>query len=137
MKNPSLEEVKEHFKDAKVVKCLTDNYNYEINIEVIRQYDNGNVWCNSETNEQVGVEIWDIDKGYAEIIEYKSNTKPKHYKTDSIDVIDFCKIYDLNFNMGNIVKYACRKKNQDIEDLQKIIDYAERELKHLKKCNPS
>lgn len=63
--------------------------------------------------------------------------KPKHYKTDSIDVIDFCKIYDLNFNMGNIVKYACRKKDQDIQDLQKIIDYAKRELNHLQKCKPS
>lgn len=59
--------------------------------------------------------------------------KPKHYETESIDVIDFCKIYDLNFNLGNIVKYACRKKGQDEEDLKKIIDYALRELKHLEK----
>jgi len=72
-----------------------------------------------------------------ELILYDStpNTKPKHYKTDSIDVIDFCKLYDLNFNMGNIIKYACRKKEQDIEDLKKIIDYAQRELQYLEKCN--
>ena len=60
-----------------------------------------------------------------------SNT-PKRYKTDSIDVIDFCKIYSLNFNMGNIVKYVCRDKGSDIEDLEKVIDYAQREIKHLK-----
>lgn len=58
---------------------------------------------------------------------------PKHYKTNSIDVIDFCKLYNLNFNLGNIVKYACRvgKKENDIEDLKKVIDYAQREIKFL------
>jgi hypothetical protein len=57
---------------------------------------------------------------------------PKRYDTGGLDVIDICKLYDLNFNMGNIVKYACRKKGQDIRDLAKIIDYAQRELKYLK-----
>ena len=61
--------------------------------------------------------------------------KPKHYQTDSIDVIDFCKIYDLNFNLGNIVKYAARNKGQDEEYLKKIIDYAQRELEHLQTKN--
>ena len=58
---------------------------------------------------------------------------PKHYQTNSIDVIDFCKLYNLNFNLGNIVKYACRvgKKDNDIEDLKKVIDYAQREIKFL------
>ena len=61
------------------------------------------------------------------------STTPERYKTNSIDVIDLCKLYDLNFNLGSIVKYACRKKNQDIEDLKKIIDFAKREIKHLEK----
>ena len=65
-----------------------------------------------------------------ELIE--EQTTPKHYKTESIDVIDFCKIYNLNFNLGNIVKYVCRDKGSDIEDLEKVIDYAKREIKHLK-----
>ena len=60
------------------------------------------------------------------------NKTPEHYKTDSIDVIDFCKIYNLSFSMGNIVKYVCRDKGSDIEDLEKVIDYAQREIKHLK-----
>lgn len=58
--------------------------------------------------------------------------KPKRYDTGGLDVIDICKLYDLNFNLGNIVKYACRKKGQDKEDLVKIIDYANRELQFIK-----
>lgn len=34
---------------------------------------------------------------------------PSHYQTDNdFDVIDFCKLYNLNFNRGNIIKYVCR-----------------------------
>jgi len=60
---------------------------------------------------------------------------PKHYKTNtSLDVIDVCKMYDLNFNKGNIIKYVCRsgKKEDEIKDLKKAIDYLQRELEHLK-----
>jgi hypothetical protein len=61
------------------------------------------------------------------------NKTPTRYKANaSYDVIDICKAYNLNFNLGNIVKYAVRQKGQDIEDLEKIISYAKRELKHLK-----
>ena len=61
--------------------------------------------------------------------------KPEHYQKNTInglDVIDMIKIFNLNFNEGNILKYLLRKKNQDIQDLTKIIDYANRELNHLK-----
>lgn len=72
-----------------------------------------------------------------EIIEYNSifKTKPKHYKTKEVngmDVIDLVKHWDLNFNQGNILKYLLRDKGQDLQDLQKIVDYAQREIEHLK-----
>jgi len=60
--------------------------------------------------------------------------KPLHYQNESkIDVIDFCKIYDLNFNRGNIIKYISRagKKDNEIQDLRKALDYLQREIKHL------
>ena len=60
--------------------------------------------------------------------------KPKHYQKNTInglDVIDMIKIFNLNFNEGNILKYLLRKKGQDKADLIKIIDYAQRELNHL------
>ena len=69
------------------------------------------------------------------IDEHLKNETPKHYKTDNnFDVIDFCKMYNLNFNRGNIVKYVCRagKKDDEIKDLEKALDYLQRELKYLK-----
>jgi len=63
------------------------------------------------------------------------NLTPKHYATDSIDVIDFCKLYKLDFNKGNIIKYICRagKKDNELEDLQKALTYLEREIDYVKK----
>lgn len=58
---------------------------------------------------------------------------PLHYKTEKIDVIDFCKLYNLNFNRGNIVKYLARagKKDNELQDLRKALDYLEREIAHF------
>ena len=61
--------------------------------------------------------------------------KPDRYKTrevNGMDVIDLCKHWDLSFNEGNILKYLLRDKGEDVLDMEKIIDYANRELKHLK-----
>ena len=58
---------------------------------------------------------------------------PIHYysrEVNGMDVIDLVKHWKLNFNEGNVLKYLLRDKGQDIEDLEKIIDYAQRELKH-------
>ena len=43
------------------------------------------------------------------------------------------KHYDLNFNLGNVIKYVCRagKKDNEIQDLEKAIEYLERELYYL------
>ena len=58
-----------------------------------------------------------------------------HYKTDSVDVIDIAKLYNLNFNRGNIVKYICRagKKDSELDDLLKAQDYIKRELEFINK----
>tara|TARA_R100000951_G_C2550122_1_gene152191 strand:+ start:394 stop:603 length:210 start_codon:yes stop_codon:yes gene_type:complete len=60
---------------------------------------------------------------------------PKHYQNgENYDVIDIVKHYDLNFNLGNVLKYVCRagKKEDIIKDLKKAIDYLEREVDYLK-----
>lgn len=63
--------------------------------------------------------------------------KPDHYQTNSIDVIDVCKILGLNFNKGNILKYISRagkKQNEtELKDLKKALDYLQREIKHVEK----
>lgn len=64
-----------------------------------------------------------------------SENTPLHYVSDSTyDVIDICKVYDLNFNIGNVVKYCVRakKKHNEIADLEKAVDYLQREIKYLK-----
>lgn len=61
--------------------------------------------------------------------------KPQRYasrEVNGMDVIDLVKHWNLNFNEGNILKYLLRDKGQDISDLEKIIDYAQREIKHKK-----
>lgn len=52
-------------------------------------------------------------------------------KINGLDVIDLIKHWDLNFNEGNILKYLLRKKGDDISDMKKIADYANRESEHL------
>lgn len=59
---------------------------------------------------------------------------PLHYENgQNYDVIDVIKHYDLNFNLGNVLKYVCRagKKENEIQDLEKAIDYLNRELYYL------
>ena len=61
------------------------------------------------------------------------NKKPSHYRAKAdFDVIDFCKAYDLNFNLGNVVKYVARagKKGDKIQDLKKAINYLTREIEN-------
>lgn len=67
--------------------------------------------------------------------EVVKSEKPTHYQTDvDFDVIDFCNAYDLNFNRGSVVKYVARagKKDDEIKDLEKALDFIQREIKYLK-----
>ena len=59
-------------------------------------------------------------------------SKPKHYQA-KVDVIDFCKGYDLNFNEGNVIKYIsrCKYKDNRLDDLKKALDYVQREIKYV------
>ncbi len=48
------------------------------------------------------------------------------YKNMAIQPLEFTHKNNLNFCQGNIIKYACRyKKKNGIEDLKKVIHYAE------------
>ena len=57
-----------------------------------------------------------------------------HYQTGKdYDIIDVCKDYALNFNKGNILKYVARagKKQDELQDLRKALDYLQREIAYL------
>jgi hypothetical protein len=56
---------------------------------------------------------------------------PPHYKTGGIETIDFIEAKDLNYRLGNVIKYvtrAGRKSSDPIEDLQKAAWYLQREI---------
>ena len=56
-----------------------------------------------------------------------------HYKNFTIQPYEFITKNNLSFFQGNVVKYVCRYLNKNgIEDLQKIINYCELEIKYLK-----
>ena len=71
------------------------------------------------------------------MIEYNTNTTPSHYQgtTQPIDLIN---AQNLNFNLGNVVKYVCRagKKQgeSNVKDLEKAKDYINYEITRLKGC---
>ena len=55
---------------------------------------------------------------------------PPHYKAGGVETIDFIEAKDLNYRLGNVVKYVTRaeKKGNPIEDLKKARWYLDREI---------
>ena len=55
---------------------------------------------------------------------------PKHYNIGAIEVIDVIEDWNLNFCLGNAIKYIarCAYKGHKKEDLEKAIWYLKREL---------
>ena len=67
-------------------------------------------------------------------LEYKKPdlvNHPPHYKAGGIEVIDFIEAKDLNFRLGNAVKYISRagkKATDPVQDLEKAAWYLKREI---------
>ena len=59
---------------------------------------------------------------------------PSHYN-QGIEAIDIIESWDLNFSLGNAIKYILRSpyKGKQIEDLEKARWYIDREIERLKK----
>lgn len=68
---------------------------------------------------------------------------PDHYTSGGVETIDFIEAKELNFNLGNVIKYVSRcglKKSRGmsneakaIQDLEKAKWYLEREIARRKK----
>lgn len=58
---------------------------------------------------------------------------PEHYRQGSIECIDVIEDWDLNFHLGNVIKYICRSgfKDKRIDDLLKARWYLDREIKRI------
>ena len=62
---------------------------------------------------------------------------PAHYKAGGVETIDFIEAKDLNYRLGNVVKYVSRagKKNSDpVQDLEKAAWYLNREIEARKQA---
>lgn len=64
-----------------------------------------------------------------------TNTTPSHYK-GTVQPIDLIIAQNLNFNLGNVVKYVCRAGRKagesNLKDLEKAKDYINYEITRLK-----
>ena len=59
-----------------------------------------------------------------------NKTGPEYYRRGNIQVWDFVRDQELNFHLGNVIKYVCRAghKFDDIDDLEKAIHYLRNEV---------
>jgi len=75
--------------------------------------------------------IIDLNKGGEVISPPDLVNHPSHYKSGGIETIDFIEAKDLNYRLGNVVKYVSRagKKDSDpVQDLEKALFYLKREI---------
>ena len=59
-----------------------------------------------------------------------SDEGPQYYRRGSIQPWSFIRDQELNFHLGNVIKYVCRAghKFDDIDDLEKAIHYLKNEV---------
>jgi len=59
-----------------------------------------------------------------------SDEGPQYYRRGSIQPWNFIRDQELNFHLGNVIKYVCRAghKYDDIDDLEKAIHYLQNEV---------
>lgn len=74
-------------------------------------------------------------------VEQESNVEhPKHYNFGDIEVIDYIHDQNLDFNLGNAIKYISRAglkdENKKVEDLEKAIFYINDEIERIKGESP-
>ena len=58
---------------------------------------------------------------------------PSYYTRGTIEVWDFIRDQELNYHLGNAIKYICRAgyKDDKIEDLEKAVHYLNNELQFI------
>ena len=79
--------------------------------------------------------IIDLDKGGEVISPPDLVNHPPHYTAGGVETLDFIEAKDLNYRLGNVVKYVSRagKKNTDpVQDLEKAMFYLKREIEARK-----
>ena len=75
----------------------------------------------------------DLNAGQTPVIDNETVNHPNHYN-QGIEAIDVIESWDLNFSLGNAIKYILRApyKGKELEDLKKASWYINREIERLK-----
>ena len=69
-----------------------------------------------------------------EKMEFDQIDNPRHYKMGEIEPISVIEDWNLNFNIGNAIKYIARSDHKGARetDLKKAVFYLQRERKNIK-----
>jgi hypothetical protein len=151
----TLEEVKEHFKNAKTVKCLEDGRTYLINVKKIEDIRYG--YRCKDLFLSNNIMLFDKDTNeFAEIIEYKDEVEdinveaeeiePKHYlytiknkegEYIECDLFDIANAMNLSNEQFTALRYFRKKGdvNKQINDTDKAIQCLKRHNDNLKTKN--
>ena len=93
----------------------------------------------SEFMDNIQLHNYDNDYDYFELDwtsteSEQTESTPSHYQ-GAIQPIDLINAQNLNFNLGNVVKYVCRAGKKEgesnLKDLKKAKDYINYEIKRL------
>jgi len=114
MGKPTIEEVREHFKNAKIVRCVHDSELLSDTKKICFSGHYYYVGDNTTLDESDYTVLWSRYKGYAEIVEYKTEAK------DDLICIDF-DIFLESINKSHNKKQAKKIKKQMIKKLLKDI----------------
>ncbi len=114
--------------DDNIKQC--ENNNDLQNIDMIHQV------CNALEDQMMLDLLESVKKNWG--TKKEAINHPEHYQSkDGIEVIDVIDSFDLNFNLGNCIKYILRnqKKGFPLQDLQKALWYLEREISNRMESN--
>jgi hypothetical protein len=128
MKAPTLEEVKEHFKNAKQVKCLSSERIYDLtNIKIIRDIHEwrGGYWIDAEVSVN-NIKIVDECSNFAEILTYKEPAKQtvkELLKGSEFENEDWAFASENYFEFTEGIKFDHRKIKLTQEQAEDILGY--------------
>lgn len=117
-------------EDAERVKRLMESRTVSVGYKPLAEFERLTPAEQQEVTKSVQ-EVLGGDKPVADKVNH-----PTHYNTGKIEVIEFIEDQHLGFNLGNALKYISRAGKKDpaktVEDLEKAIWYARREIALLK-----
>lgn len=91
--------------------------------------------CKKMTDNLLCDYCYELEKRYMAEEKKEQVNHPKHYNHGKFEVIDVIEDWDLDFHIGNVVKYVSRagRKNDDTElqDLKKALWYLTRKIEKL------